>query len=271
MAIDLNELKLPSLSEAGLQVLELLASDDINFNYLGDFIAKDPLLSATMLKYVNSPVYKREVKISNVRTAISILGLKTCKMAVSFAIMKSYDNPPTPVTEKIWAHSVNVSVAARVIAEKLFPDIVDDIETTALMHDMGALILARSHPDQYQVIFEEAMAHKTPLSDNEKTVFGVTHDEVFQVVAKHLRLSDMTLNVVEQFHNGEIITSVDNDIDKQRMVLTLAHYFLQKYDRIGSFMEKLTNDMDSLMLLLNLSDDQFDHLYDECEVMLDVI
>ena len=271
MSIDLKELKLPALSEAGLQVLELLASDDIDFNYLGDFLAKDPLLSATMLKYVNSPVYKREVKISNVRTAISILGLKTCKMAVSFAIMKSYDDPPTPITEKIWAHSVNVSVAARVIAENLFPELVDDVETTALMHDMGALILARSYPDLYHTVFEQAMSQTSPLSDNERAVFGVSHDDVFHVVAEHLRMCETTQKVVESFHNGETVTAAENEIEKQRLILSLAHYFLRKYDTLGSFMEKLPNDIDSLALLLNLSDDKLDRLYDECEMMLDVI
>lgn len=126
MTIDLSKLKLPALSEAGLQVLELLASNDIDFNCLGDFLSKDPLLSATMLKYANSPVYKREVKISNVRTAISILGLKTCIMAVSFAIMKSCDKPSFPATEKIWQNSINISTIARILAEELFPTTADD-------------------------------------------------------------------------------------------------------------------------------------------------
>lgn len=271
MTIDLSCLKLPTLSQVGLQVLELLSSDDIDFAYLGDFLAKDPLLSATMLKYANSPVYKRTVQVTDVHTAISILGLKTCKMAVSFAIMKSYDDLPTPVTEKIWSHSVNISVTSRIIAENLFPELADDIETSALMHDMGALILARSYPQQYQQIIEQALAQDRNLSDIEKIQFDLGHDDVFHIVAEHLRLSDMTRQVVELFHNGEAITAVNDDIDKQRLVLSLAHYFLDKYDKIGCFKEKLSNDMNSISVLLALSDDRLDQLYAECETILDVI
>jgi len=271
MTVNLKNLKLPSLSEAGLQVLEILASDDIDFTSLGDFLAKDSLLSAIILKYANSPVYKREVKVTNVRTAVSTLGLKTCKMAVSFAIMKSYDNPPTPVTEKIWSHSVNTSVASRIIAENLFPELADDIETSALMHDMGALILARSYPQQYQMIFEQALTQGAGLSDSEKAEFDLNHDDVFHIVAKHLRLSELTQKVVEQFHHGEAITAVNDDIDKQILTLCLAHYFLERYDKIGCVKESLANDMNSITVLLNLSDDKLDQLYDECETMLDVI
>lgn len=271
MSINLNKLKLPALSEAGLQVLELLASDDIDFVYLGDFLAKDPLLSATMLKYANSPVYRRKVKVTNVRMAISILGLKTCKMAVSYAIMKSYDNPPTPVTERIWSHSVNTSITSRIIAENLFPELADDIETSALMHDMGSLILARSYPEQYQRIFEQVLAQSIALSDGEKIEFDLNHDDVFHIVGKHLRLSEVTQQVVEGFHNGEAVTAANSEIEKQRLTLYLAHYFLQRYDNSGYFIEKMPNDMDSLGILLNLSDDKLDELYDQCEMMLDVI
>lgn len=271
MTINLKELKLPSLSEAGLQVLELLASDDIDFARLGDYLAKDPLLSATMLKYANSPLYKRQVKVSNVRTAVSILGLKTCKMAVSFAIMKSYDNPPTPITENIWSHSVNTSVVGRIIAENLYPELVDDVETSALMHDMGALILARSFPEQYQQIFAQAMSENVALNKCEKATIGLSHDDIFHVIASHLRLSEETQEVIAGFHDSAAVTAVNNAVDRQRLILYMAHYFLQRYDIAVCFNETLPNDLDSIAILFNLSDDKLDQLYDECEVMLDVM
>jgi len=271
MAIDLNELKLPALSEAGLQVLELLASNDIDFASLGDFISKDPLLSATMLKYANSPLYKREVQISNVRTAISVLGLKTCKMAVSFAIMKSCDRPSYPATEQIWSHSINISTIARVIAEELFPKIADDIETSALMHDMGALILARTYPEQYQKIFEASVLSGEPLDKAERQEFGVSHDEIFGVVTKHLRLCDLTLSVVKGMHLDEALVDAQTETEQHRLVLFLAHHFLDRYNSVNKFNETIANDLDSLTLLLQLTDDKVDHLYDQCEIMLDVL
>ncbi|MCW8931699.1 MAG: HDOD domain-containing protein [Gammaproteobacteria bacterium] len=271
MVVDLNELRLPALSEAGLQVLELLASDDIDFAYLGDFLAKDPLLSATMLKYANSPIYKREVQISNVRTAVSILGLKRSKMAVSFAIMKSCDKPSFSATEKIWSHSINISTISRVIAEDLFPNLADDIETSALMHDMGALILARTYPEQYQKVFEVVTKTGTALDEAERAEFELSHDELFHVVAGHLRLSNLTLNVVEGMHSHDAITDVVDPVEKHRIVIYLAHYFLEKYDSVSNFKENIPNDMDSMSLLLNLSDDKVDQLYDQCEIVLDVL
>jgi len=269
--MDLKQLKLPAISEAGLQVLDLLASDDIDFCYLADFLAKDPLLSATMLKYANSPVYKREVKISNVRTAVSILGLKTCKMAVSFAIMKSCDHPASEVTEKIWSHSINISTIARVIAEELFPVISDDIETSALMHDMGALILARTFSEPYEKIFNYSIKSGLPLNECELEQFGCSHDQVFHVIAKHLRLSELTLKVIENMHNADAISQINSPLDQHRLVLFLAHWFLERYDKLGNYKETIPNDLESICLLFNLSEDKIDYLYDQCETMLDVL
>ncbi len=65
--IDKNQLKLPSITEAGQQALELLSEDLIEMSSLADFLGKDLVISAAILKYVNSPVHRRKVEIRRVR------------------------------------------------------------------------------------------------------------------------------------------------------------------------------------------------------------
>lgn len=145
------------------------------------------------------------------------------------------------------------------------------IETSALMHDMGALILARTYPEQYQKTFEQAAKADVALDEAERQEFGVSHDEVFNVVVKHLRLSDLTLNVVKGMHSDIAVTDANTPTEQHRLIIYLAHHFFYRYDRVGNYMESIPNDMDSLTTLLNLTEDKIDQLYDLCEVMLDVL
>ncbi|MFK5892701.1 MAG: HDOD domain-containing protein, partial [Pseudomonadota bacterium] len=109
MMIDTKQLKLPSITEAGQQALELLGDNLIEMSSLADFLGKDPVISAAILKYVNSPVHRRKIEINSVRTAVPLLGIKSCKMIVGVTILKTYKSAPSNLTEKIWSHSISVA------------------------------------------------------------------------------------------------------------------------------------------------------------------
>jgi HD-like signal output (HDOD) protein len=271
MKVDIAKLKMPGISEAGLQALELLANDGIDFDYLARYIGKDPLIAGTMLRYANSPLHRRAAEITNVTLAISLLGFKTCRAAVSYAIMKSYCEPPTRLTERIWSHSVSVATAAKIIADKLFPQLADDIETSALMHDMGALVLARNFPEKYQALLDQCLKDNVPMVNAEQEAFGLTHDDLFPHVAKMLRLPDLIIRAVGNFHAPNTMLSLTDDSQRHRAVVQLAHHFAARYDKIKQFPEHISTELETVSLLLGLSVDETENLYEDCELMLDVL
>jgi len=274
--LDINLLKLPTISEAGQQALELLSDDLIEMAYLADFLGKDPAIAANLLKYANSPVYRRQVEVKSVRNAVTLLGLKTCKMAVGVTILQTYMSEPNAITEMVWAHSTSVATVARLIAEKTYPALVDDIETTALMHDMGILVMVSSFSDSYLPMVEKCIAERTPLATNELENYNFTHDDVFEHLAKKLRIPQSTSQCIKQFHSPEPLIDISQEEHIHLAVCHLAHQLVYEYnDRNGTashgIQEQLANDLDNLTPLLNISENMLDDLVEDAEMMLNIL
>ena len=274
--LDVNQLKLPTISEAGQQALELLSDDLIELAYLADFLGKDPSISANLLKYANSPFYRRGVEVKSIRNAVSLLGLKTCKMTVGVTILQSYSSEPNSITEMVWSHSTSVAAVARIIAEKTFPALVDDIETSALMHDMGILVMVSSFPDSYIPLVNQCIADRTPLAASEKENFGFTHDDVFEHLATKLRLPLCTKESIKLFHAPKPIIDISTEASIHLAICHLAHLLVYDYsDKNGTgthhVVENLANDIDNLTSLLNISDNMLDDIIEDSEMMLNIL
>ncbi|MFK5983825.1 MAG: HDOD domain-containing protein [Pseudomonadota bacterium] len=273
--INIKQLKLPNISEAGRQALELVSDNLIEMSYLADYLGKDPIISAVILKYVNSPVHRRACEINSVRNAVSLLGLKTCKMIIGVTILQTYKSAPSEVTEKIWNHSISVATVARLLAEKIYPALSDEIETTALMHDMGMLVLASSFPDTYPGIINECIANQTPLSETELQIYGITHNTVIDYLAPILKLPSITTGTIHDFNSHEKLLKVISDKEKHLVICHLAHHVVQKYENyVGvdtAMNDHIAHDLESLAILLNLSDNQLKDLMEDSEIMLDIL
>jgi len=274
--LDVNQLKLPTISEAGQQALELLSDDLIELSYLADFLGKDPAISANLLKYANSPIYRREVEIKSIRNAVSLLGLKTCKMTVGVTILQTYSCEPNSITEMVWSHSTSVATVARIIAEKIYPSLADDIETTALMHDMGILVMVGSFPDTYLPLIKQCIADRSPLAEIEKENYGYTHDDVFEHLASKLRLPHCTSESTKLFHSPSPIIDIADDASIHLAICHLAHLLVHDYtEKNGTsghlVAEHLANDIDNLTSLLNISDNMLDDLVEDSEIMLNIL
>jgi len=274
--LDVNQLKLPNISEAGQQALELLSDDLIEMAYLADFLGKDPTISANLLKYANSPVYHRQVEVKSIRSAVSLLGLKRCKMAVGVTILQTYSCKANTITEMVWSHCTSVATVARLIAEKTHPALVDDIETTALMHDMGILVMVSSFPDTYIPLVEQCIKERKPLAESEKNTYAFTHDQVFEHLAKKLRLPHSTTESVKLFHSPEPLIGIEKEEYIHLAICHLAHLLVYEYnDRNGTachaISEHLANDIDNLTSILNISDNMLGDLIEDSEMMLNIL
>lgn len=274
--LNMDQLKLPTISEAGRQALELLSDDLIEMAYLADFLGKDPAIAANLLKYANSPINRRQNEVKSIRSAVSLLGLKRCKMVVGVTILQTYSCEPNSITEMVWSHSTSVATVARLIAEKTHPKLVDDVETTALMHDMGILIMISSFPDSYIPLVEQCIQDRKPLAEAEKETYSFNHDDVFEHIAKKLRLPFCTSDCIRRFHSDEPLIDITDEENIHLAICHLAHLLVYEYnDRNGTarhnISERLVNEIDNLTTLLNISESMLDDLVDDSEMMLNIL
>ncbi len=264
---NLDKLKLPAVSEVGLKVMDIVSNDDVNVVGLAHAISSDPTLSATILKYANSPLYRRMVEVTNVRNAISILGLKNVRLAVAVATMRAFCMPPDPIKEILWRHSFRIASLVRLIGRKLFFSMGDDMELTALMHDMGELVLSTNFQKDYTQLFHDAVAERLGLRDQEQLLLGVESIKLLDRLAAILRLPDVTVQALCDFYQGIPLEGVAQAKDKHRAILELAHH-IEWHASLGSqkemnpakerISEPQLTPMEQLMAYLKLNESQLE-------------
>ncbi|NOQ93608.1 MAG: HDOD domain-containing protein, partial [Methylophaga sp.] len=268
MSIDLSRLKMPTVSPDGIAAMELIASDDYSLPELSDIISRDPALSATLLKYANSPMYSSATEITNVNRAISVLGAKALRAAIMVATMRGFTKPDD-TSQLLWEHSQAVSLIAKLIAKRHFPHLADDIELAALIHDMGALVLASNYPDQYGKIVQTAISidNTSTLSQLENETFGVIHDEVTASFITSCRLPEITGQILADFHHRAPFIETSDIIQQQTAIISLAHLLEEQINSHNARLnEVIPESLESLQIHLGLTEDDVENFiedYDE--------
>jgi HD-like signal output (HDOD) protein len=272
MGIDVSKLKVPTTSGSGLQVMEAISGQEPDLSLVGDMIAKDPVLTSTLLRIANSAMYRREKEISNVRTAVGMLGAQKVRMAVTVVAMRSIEAKGSAIQELEWEHCFAISTLCRLIGQHAFPVMMEDLELTGLLHDMGALILIANYPGEYQKLVQAANKRDMAIVDAEKKYFGLDRNEVLMHMSDALHLPEVTRRAMDAFRQHQVVESIDTEVDTHVAVLTLAHHIdrgLQAESPLP--IEKLAGSLGSLKEKIGLSDENLDDIYEEYQNLLNSV
>ena len=266
MSSDFIELKMPDVSPSGLAVMEMVSDENFDILKLSKAISQDPVLSSTVLKYANAPLYRNLVEITNVRQAISILGLKNVRMAVVVATMRSFNKQPGKLAQIFWNHSFSIATLCRMLAKKVVPQLAEDIELTGLLHEMGALVLITNFKQQYQEVVDTSFSEALELEDVEKRVFGVNHNELLTRLLDDMRLPEMTFYAINDLADMETIELLGRDVDYHMAIVALAHHILSSLPGIEQHpIEHMPDNLASLSEKLGLSQDDIEKIISDYE------
>lgn len=94
----MDEIKsLPPMPSSVIKIQELCSERDVNVSKLIEVIEKDPMLSANILKSVNSPLYGMSKEITSIRQAVTLFGVSMVRgFAISTSIKKSVEVDLSP-------------------------------------------------------------------------------------------------------------------------------------------------------------------------------
>ena len=269
MGIDVSKLKVPNISGSSIKVMEVIGGDDPDLTLVGDLIAKDPLLSSTMLRIANSAMYRREKEIDNVRIAVGMLGAKKVRMAVTVVSMRSIAASRSQIQELEWEHCFAISALCRLIGQYAFPVMMEDLELTGLLHDMGALILIGNYPKEYEKLVQAANTRTMPIVDAEQKLFGVDRNQILMHMSDGLHLPAITREAMEAFRALKPVDSIDTPVETHLAVLSLAHHIDRSFQGESTLpLEKIGSDLASLKALVGLSDENIDDIMEEYQEIL---
>jgi HD-like signal output (HDOD) protein len=171
---------LPTMPRAAREVLERLRRPDVTAHELQEVIETDPGLAGSVLRLANSSLFGPPRPTTSLSHAIVLIGLHRLRALTLTAVVSGLralaPAEAASVRDLIWRHSVDVALAARLLAVRLGLDKSEEAFIAGLMHDCGRLVLLVLEPEGYRRLVRVA-GGVLPTSPAEKSALGFTHEE----------------------------------------------------------------------------------------------
>jgi diguanylate cyclase (GGDEF)-like protein len=169
---------LPSLPSVAFEVLRLCRQEDTTLDDLADAIARDPALSAKLLRYSNSSLFNLGAEVTTLQRAALVLGMKSVQlMSLSFSFASSLPRHGEDFDyDRFWRRSLASAVAARTLTSLADRMGEDEAFLCGLLGDLGQLVLA-----QGDVPYESVVARAAgnwPSTADELAILGYHRGDV---------------------------------------------------------------------------------------------
>ena len=166
---------LPTLPPVVKRLTKMVESPDVTARDLGRLISSDQVLSAKVLRLVNSPFYGFPGRISSISHAIILLGFNVIKGVVLSASV--FDLMEKSMVG-LWEHSLASAVVAGTISRVLGISEPEEVSTAALLHDIGKVVVNVSMPEDYDKIVKKVQEGRCLFRDAELEIIGTDHSEI---------------------------------------------------------------------------------------------
>jgi HD-like signal output (HDOD) protein len=193
--------QLPALPQSAIRLLELSQDPTNGPAEFAAPIESDPGLTGQVLRFVNSSYFGFSREISNVKSAITLVGIRTIKnFALWSAVFSLMPNPRCGPFElkSLWTDSLRRAMFARTVGTQLGMKEAEDAFTAALLQDMSVPLLAKEAPEVYAKLLKGRDDGHVRLSDLERQSFGWTHAEAAGMMARQWNLPDTFVTLIEQ-------------------------------------------------------------------------
>jgi HD-like signal output (HDOD) protein len=140
-----NDELLPSLPSVTLKIRQVLSNPDLGHADIAQVIQLDPSLSALLLKYASSPIYKRPVPPKTIEAVLAMLGKPVLENIVLAHSIKSLFVLKDPQLKKLfqlsWERMIFKAATSQVLAQKLGYKPAEEALKISLLTEVGTLVL----------------------------------------------------------------------------------------------------------------------------------
>jgi HD-like signal output (HDOD) protein len=197
-----NATNLPSLPDVVIRINEMMDNPSTSGRQVGAEIARDQVLSAKVLKLVNSGLYGFSKPISAISHAVTMLGFDAVK---SLVLSSSVLDLMTGVIPGLWEHSQACARTCGLIANHLEMPDPEEITTIGLLHDLGKVVLHMTLEAEYRQVFlrvkKADMLFYKAEEDRRVLGAGINHGTIGGWLLAKWTLPDKLVEPIMYHHN----------------------------------------------------------------------
>jgi HD-like signal output (HDOD) protein len=172
--------ELPSLSSTYTSLVGAVRNPNTSIAQVAEIVEKDIGMSAKVLQLVNSAFFGLAQTVTTLQSAATYLGMETIKnlalASETFRVLVPDPRIPQSVYELIQRHAqITTAIAAALPVDRQIRDVV---VVSALLHDVGRLVLACKMPDKFCSVGARATERGCERFEAEEELMGVSHAEI---------------------------------------------------------------------------------------------
>lgn len=197
--------RIATLPEITTKIMAVVDDPESTAEDLEALVSKDPILTARVLKVVNSSFYGVPGKVSSIQQAIVLLGLSGLKnIAIAASLAKLFRGGSLHAdfsAQDLWRHSAAVAAAARVIAAATGDD-PNEAFLVGLLHDVGIIVELQALRPQLITLFDERAKNPAEsFRDAERRIIGATHEDFGLALCRNWGFPEMFQHAVGHHHD----------------------------------------------------------------------
>jgi putative nucleotidyltransferase with HDIG domain len=191
---------LPTLPGLISKLGALTKDNKVSAQEIARVVSMDQVLSAKVLRLVNSAFYGFSRRVSTVSNALILLGVDVVKsLAISSSIFEIMEQNVVG----LWEHSMGVAVAANIISRELKLPEPEETSTAALLHDIGKVIIRIRLQGDYNQLTVQIKEKGLMMVEAERELFGTDHAEIGEWIARTWLLPEKLIEPIACHHDVE--------------------------------------------------------------------
>jgi HD-like signal output (HDOD) protein len=207
-------------------------SESINDPYsslekLARVISFDQVSSFKILKVANSSFYGFRGRINTISQAVLHLGFNEIKNIVfALSILKTFTKIKNIMNFRpvdLWAHSIGVGIAARLIGEKLGERDIENYFLAGIVHDIGKILFIEFLPEDYLKVLKYVQEKNCSTLEAESEILGINHCKAGHLLAEKWKLPAQIRDIIYFHHTGK----KDGQFDRITAAVHVADIFVK--------------------------------------------
>jgi putative nucleotidyltransferase with HDIG domain len=221
--------EIPTLPSIVFELNKLLQNPDTSVAQISQTIEKDQATSLKILKLVNSAFYGLKSKVSEIRTAVIMLGFNAVRNAiVSVSVIEAFASkiklPDFDITD-FWKHSLAVAVTSKSIAYSSRVNSPDNCFVGGLLHDVGKVIMAQYFRDLFTSVWTTSKQEAISFYEAEQKVMPTHHAAIGARLASRWQLPPGLVEAIRWHHDCQF----DSRNAEVALIIHLANIIVNSY------------------------------------------
>lgn len=223
---------IPTLPVVATRVTELINDPNSSSGDIADVLKKDQVLTAKVLKLINSPYYGIPGEVTDVKRALAYLGFNTLAqlvLGVSVISMFKGEHGTRFSMQAFWKHALGTAVASEIIAKKVSYPKPEECFTCGLLHDIGKIVLYQIAPEEFLKVIKLADQQHLSFHAAEKTLEVPTHGYLGEYIANKWRLP-LVIRASIRYHHTDVrdMETILHSIKPAVQIVALANEIVVK-------------------------------------------